>query len=86
VQDYAREYVRLSLLGVYNINQLVECTRALPPAIRGSYRAKDQDAVDQWVQTKEKVEQVGETLAAGDLVDGFLGLITKPFKGLKLFW
>ncbi|QBZ64893.1 hypothetical protein PoMZ_06594 [Pyricularia oryzae] len=30
--EYAREYVRLSMLGVYNINNLVECTRAMPPA------------------------------------------------------
>ncbi|KAM7200191.1 putative lip/Mn/Versatile peroxidase [Naviculisporaceae sp. PSN 640] len=32
--DYAREYVRLSLLGVFNINNLTDCTRVLPPAIR----------------------------------------------------
>ncbi|KAK0734539.1 ligninase H2 [Lasiosphaeria miniovina] len=32
--DYAREYVRLSLLGVYNINNLTDCSRVLPPAIR----------------------------------------------------
>lgn len=32
--DYAREYVRLSLLGVYNINNLTDCTRVLPRAIR----------------------------------------------------
>ncbi|KAK3989893.1 putative lip/Mn/Versatile peroxidase [Cladorrhinum sp. PSN332] len=30
--DYAREYVRLSLLGVYNINNLTDCTRVLPQA------------------------------------------------------
>ncbi|KAL0936038.1 peroxidase [Colletotrichum truncatum] len=29
-QAYAREYVRLSLLGVYNINTLIDCTKALP--------------------------------------------------------
>ncbi|KJZ79178.1 hypothetical protein HIM_01329 [Hirsutella minnesotensis 3608] len=29
-QAYAREYVRLSLLGVYNINELTECTHVLP--------------------------------------------------------
>ncbi|KAK0661224.1 heme peroxidase [Cercophora samala] len=28
--EYAREYVRLSLLGVFNINNLTDCTRVLP--------------------------------------------------------
>lgn len=86
IQDYAREYIRLSLLGVNNINQLVECTKALPPAIRGNnYRAKDQDLVDKWVQTKEKIKLFGETLESGDLVSGFTDLIAKALKGLKLF-
>ncbi|OAQ68857.2 peroxidase [Pochonia chlamydosporia 170] len=30
LDDYAREYIRMSLLGVYNINDLTECTKALP--------------------------------------------------------
>ena len=33
-QAYAREYVRLSLLGVYNINNLTDCSHVLPAAIR----------------------------------------------------
>jgi hypothetical protein len=32
-EDYARAYVRLSLLGVNNINGLTECSKALPNAI-----------------------------------------------------
>ncbi|KAM7202679.1 putative lip/Mn/Versatile peroxidase [Rhypophila sp. PSN 637] len=32
--DYAREYVRVSLLGVYNLNYLTDCTRVLPRAVR----------------------------------------------------
>ncbi|KAL8376659.1 hypothetical protein RB595_007666 [Gaeumannomyces hyphopodioides] len=31
--DYAREYIRLSLLGVFNINDLTECTKSLPPHV-----------------------------------------------------
>ncbi|KAL4936409.1 hypothetical protein BDV06DRAFT_233436 [Aspergillus oleicola] len=31
--DYATAYVRLSLLGVNNINQLTDCTRVLPEAV-----------------------------------------------------
>lgn len=29
-KDYAHAYIRLSMLGVNNINQLTECTRVLP--------------------------------------------------------
>jgi len=31
-EDYAKAYTRLSLLGVNNINNLTECSKALPPA------------------------------------------------------
>lgn len=31
-EDYAYSYIRLSLLGVNNINNLTECTKVLPPA------------------------------------------------------
>jgi hypothetical protein len=31
-QDYASAYIRLSLLGVNNINELKECTGTLPAA------------------------------------------------------
>lgn len=40
--------MRLSLLGVNNINDLVDCTRVLPTAITGNFRAEDQYNVDQW--------------------------------------
>jgi hypothetical protein len=34
-EDFARAYVRLSLLGVNNINQLTDCTKVLPSEIGG---------------------------------------------------
>lgn len=33
MQDYAKAYVRLSLLGVNNINSLIECSKVLPMAV-----------------------------------------------------
>ncbi|KFA80065.1 hypothetical protein S40288_08219 [Stachybotrys chartarum IBT 40288] len=39
---YARAYVRLSLLGVYNINDLTECTSVLPPIVVGTFLNPDQ--------------------------------------------
>jgi hypothetical protein len=38
---YSRAYVRLSLLGVNNINQLTECTKALPPFLVGFLNPDD---------------------------------------------
>ena len=43
---YARAYVRLSLLGVYNINNLTECTKVLPPIIAGTFLNPDQLLLD----------------------------------------
>ncbi|GKT49493.1 ligninase LG5 [Colletotrichum spaethianum] len=63
---YAREYIRLSLLGVNNINDLTECTKALPLRWAGNnFRAPDQGNVDQWVATKGKVPQIPDELRGG---------------------
>lgn len=67
--DYAREYIRLSLLGVFNINDLTECTKALPGRV-GAYVAPDQAAMDKWLATKTKVEALAEALRKGDPLGG----------------
>ncbi|KAF4458154.1 Manganese peroxidase 2 [Fusarium austroafricanum] len=51
-QDYARAYVRLSLLGVNNINDLTECTKVLPQPT-DSYRHKDQSQFSKWLQSDD---------------------------------
>ncbi|KAM0428284.1 hypothetical protein ACHAPT_007185 [Fusarium lateritium] len=50
--DYARAYVRLSLLGVNNINQLTECTKVLPQPI-GGYQHRDQSRFSKWLQSDD---------------------------------
>ncbi|KAK6210828.1 hypothetical protein LQW54_005876 [Pestalotiopsis sp. IQ-011] len=67
-EDYAREYVRLSLLGVNNINNLTECTKVLPAAIT-SYTAPDQKNVDKWLNTLGSKSVLGQQLA-NSLNDG----------------
>ncbi|TKW51818.1 Ligninase LG5 [Colletotrichum tanaceti] len=67
-EDYAREYIRLSLLGVDNINQLVECTKALPPKALG-FRPLDQFLLDKWLNSagnKGAAKKVAEDLEKGD--------------------
>jgi hypothetical protein len=49
-RDYAREYVRLSLLGVGNVNGLKECTRALPRST-ARYAPRDQGLLDKWLKS-----------------------------------
>ena len=48
MQDYAKAYTRLSLLGVNNINDLKECTKVLP-AERPTFVSEDQVLLDRWL-------------------------------------
>ncbi|KAK0624866.1 peroxidase [Bombardia bombarda] len=73
-EDYAREYVRLSLLGVYNINNLTDCTKTLPNAIT-TYVAADQWIVDLWVGTTIHLQAVADALLNGSLITNLLSLI-----------
>ncbi|UPL03779.1 hypothetical protein LCI18_014713 [Fusarium solani-melongenae] len=50
--DYARAYVRLSLLGVNNINDLTECTKVLPQPIDG-YKHRDGSRFSKWLQSDD---------------------------------
>ncbi|TDZ22882.1 Versatile peroxidase VPL1 [Colletotrichum orbiculare MAFF 240422] len=63
---YAHEYVRLSLLGVYNINDLTECTKALPARWAPSgFKASDQGNVDTWVSSKGPVPKIPDEIRGG---------------------
>ncbi|KEY72466.1 hypothetical protein S7711_05141 [Stachybotrys chartarum IBT 7711] len=67
-QDYAREYVRLSMLGVNNINKLKDCTKVLPRAIT-SFRNKDQSKLDKWLKSLNRnpiSKKIAELLRIGE--------------------
>ncbi|KAK2751519.1 ligninase h2 precursor [Colletotrichum kahawae] len=62
----SHEYVRLSLLGVYNINDLTECTKALPARWAPSgFTASDQGNVDTWVASKGPVPKLPDEIRGG---------------------
>ncbi|KAF2396891.1 heme peroxidase [Trichodelitschia bisporula] len=63
--DYAKEYVRLSLLGVNNINNLTECTKALPGRLP-SFSPPDKAIVDMWANGQ--FPQLGPLLADAQTV------------------
>ncbi|PVH83780.1 class II peroxidase [Cadophora sp. DSE1049] len=65
-EDYAREYVRLSLLGVNNINSLTECTHVLPPVIKTTKTGDDNAAVQKWL--KGEKNQLSSVLEEGEPV------------------
>ncbi|KAF2429715.1 peroxidase [Tothia fuscella] len=69
-EDYAKEYVRLSLLGVNNINSLQECTKVLPPT-SGGFDFPNQDVIDKWLNGGfgKSGQKVGEALADALPVD-----------------
>lgn len=74
-KDYAREYVRLSLLGVYNINNLTDCTWVLPQARRQFGGVQDQWAVDMWTNTTENIPEVAKALEEGKPITRFVSHI-----------
>jgi len=81
-QDFAREYVRLSLLGVYNINDLTECSKVLP-ARTSYYSAPDQSIIDKWLSSTKQYPSITNAMMKGDLISGLASLLTGIF---KIFW
>lgn len=76
-EDYAKEYIRLSLLGVNNINNHTECTRVLPAA-KKTFTMPDSTLLQQWLEGKyNKLGQYiedGQTIT--DLLLKLLGLLS----------
>ncbi|KAI0117876.1 peroxidase [Nemania sp. FL0031] len=69
--DYARAYIRLSLLGVNNINELTECTKALPARVL-EYKNPDQKSMDEWLNSSRvslTSEEIAERVELGGVVD-----------------
>ncbi|OAA64741.1 ligninase H2 [Niveomyces insectorum RCEF 264] len=75
---FAREYIRLSLLGVNNINDMTECTKVLPMPVT-TFTAPDQAAEQQWLQGKDTPDNdAGAALEDGkslSLIQGVLGVV-----------
>lgn len=71
-QDYAREYIRLSLLGVFNINDLTECTKSLPARTR-DFRSPDQAGLDRFLNSNRPDPRIADDLRQGRKVPGPAG-------------
>ncbi|KAI0009346.1 peroxidase [Xylariaceae sp. FL0662B] len=66
-QDFARAYIRLSMLGVNNINNLTECTKVLPRAVL-EFTNPDQDRVELWLN--DSMASPGSSLIAETVEEG----------------
>lgn len=62
------------MLGVYNINNLTECTKVLPPST-GWFTASDQKDVDRWVQTTKNYKEIAQALLDGELITNYSALL-----------
>ncbi|KAK1990430.1 peroxidase [Colletotrichum falcatum] len=80
--DYAREYIRLSLLGVYNINDLTECTKALPARTPATFVAPDQAALDKWLATTDRIAKVADELRNGGNITNLISSVMGWLKGI----
>jgi hypothetical protein len=72
LQAYARAYVRLSLLGVYNINNLTDCTSVLPARVTTGDFLDDRVELTEFLQG-EPDDEATDALLAGDFVPSFEG-------------
>lgn len=72
-QLYAREYVRLSLLGVNNINSLTDCTKVLPQPVR-TFVPNDKCEVKTWMSSTKNVPAIANALLDGKLITSVPGL------------
>ncbi|EFQ34364.1 peroxidase [Colletotrichum graminicola M1.001] len=84
-EDYAREYIRLSLLGVDNINDLTECTKALPARTGSSFTAPDQAALDKWLATTDRVAKIADALRNGGNISSLINTVMGWLKGIFNF-
>ncbi|KAI1342182.1 ligninase H2 [Xylariaceae sp. FL0016] len=77
--DYSYAYIRMSLMGVNNINNLTECTRALPRRT-AVFKNPDQQKMNVWLESfgnTPAASEIAETVEAGDTINSTNGLTAR---------
>lgn len=76
----------MSLLGVNNINSLIDCTKVLPQPT-GSFKNPDQSNLDKWLNSKglsDAVTKISNALHDGkSLVGWVINLVNGVIKGVN---
>lgn len=65
--------MRLSLLGVNNINSLTDCTKVLPQPVR-TFVPNDRCEVKTWMSSTKNVPAIANALLDGKLITSVPGL------------
>lgn len=68
--------MRLSLLGVFNINNLTECTKVLPQPSAPYFDPPDQPVLNMWMNITRHVEPFAKAVMDGDILSGLVGMLT----------
>lgn len=68
--------MRLSLLGVFNINNLTECTKVLPQPSTPFFNPPDQPVLNMWMNITKHVEPFAKAVMDGDILSGLVGMLT----------
>lgn len=68
--------MRLSLLGVFNINNLTECTKVLPQPNAPYFSPPDQPVLNMWMNITRHVEPFAKAVMDGDILSGLVGMLT----------
>jgi hypothetical protein len=67
--------VRLSLLGVFNINNLTECTKVLPQITAPSFNPPDEPVLNTWTNITEQIQPFAKAVMDGADLSGLAGLL-----------
>lgn len=58
-----------------NINDLTECSKALPPATPGPFNPPDQSYLNMWLQTSAQSQPVAQAMMNGKLLSALKSII-----------
>lgn len=68
--------MRLSLLGVFNINNLTECTKVLPQPSAPYFNPPDQPVLNMWMNMTRHIEPFAKAVMDGENLSGLAGMLT----------
>lgn len=66
----------MSLLGVFNINNLTECTKVLPQPSAPYFNPPDQPVLNTWMNITRQIEPFAKAVMNGDILSGLMGMLT----------
>lgn len=63
-------------MGVFNINNLTECTKVLPQPSAPYFNPPDQPVLNTWMNITRQIEPFAKAVMDGDILSGLMGMLT----------